>query len=727
MMCRIVQSCDPNEISGPLGTGEGRYVLQGEWMNYTIYFENKTNATAAAQEITVTLPMDPGLDWSTLELGEIAFGEHIDMGLNGKRHGSTSYALPGTNTSVKTEVSTVGTNLVWYLRIYDPKTLDNFPDDPRGGFLPPNDPETHCGEGHLSYRVKVADATPNGTVIRASADIQFDTNEHIETDPSWWNTVGEIKGIAVMVDGVEMTLDLIVGLPYGELPGPGVAPAGHTFGGWYTAPGGPHGTGRKIEAVSLVEAGDGGLYQYWTPNAYVVKFDANGGTGKMEDQAFTYDVVQELKANSFTWKGYVFMGWASAKDMESAEYADCASVKNLTSAAGGCVMLYAIWEKAPSTTLYDEDDTFIDTSAGEVVPYSIAAAVYDGYVVQDGVVKGTVQVKVAKAKVKKAKKSKSKVEGEGEDGGISAAVTATVQLVGEKKKLSFKGGVADAAGTVSVMSAGGYELDVSLGVNGLGGELRRAGGGAPYQVDGARNVFSAKDAKALAKEIESMWVGAINVVGDDVVLAVSVAKKGKVKVSGTVNGAKVTATSQLLVGETACCVPVVVPKENLAFNLWLMDDGTVEIDGLEGAVVGKAGTLKSGAAFAFGDTAAKGLAALPGLLTEHLPDGLEVMQNKTKWVVAPDEKGKAAKAGKVMFDKKKGAIDEAKLGENPSALKLTYTAKTGSFKGSFKAYTLIDNKVKAYTFNITGVMIGDAAYGTATLKKPEISVPIVIE
>ena len=184
------QSCDPNEISGPEGQGEKRYVQQGEWMDYTIYFENKTNATAAAQEVFVDLPMDENLDWTTLELGEIAFGDHIDMSLSGKSHGKASYAMPGTNTFVKTEVKMKDGVLSWYMRDWDPTTADNFPASATGGFLPPNDPETHCGEGHLSYRVRVKSDAPDGAVIHASAQIVFDDNPMIETDPSWWNTVG---------------------------------------------------------------------------------------------------------------------------------------------------------------------------------------------------------------------------------------------------------------------------------------------------------------------------------------------------------------------------------------------------------------------------------------------------------------------------------------------------------------------------------------------------------
>ena len=189
-------SHDPNEMAGPAGTGEKRFVQQGEWMNYTIYFENKTNATAAAQEVFVDLPMDENLDWSTLELGEIAFGEHIDMGLVGKSHGTTRYANPGTNTFVKTTVKQKNGVLSWYIRDWDPTTADNFPTSVEGGFLPPNNPATHCGEGHLSYRVRVKDTAPNGAIIRASAQIVFDSNPMIETDPAWWNTVGsEATGV----------------------------------------------------------------------------------------------------------------------------------------------------------------------------------------------------------------------------------------------------------------------------------------------------------------------------------------------------------------------------------------------------------------------------------------------------------------------------------------------------------------------------------------------------
>ena len=309
---KTAQSCDPNEISGPLGTGEKRYVEQGDWMDYTIYFENKTNATAAAQEVFVDLPMDENLDWSTLELGEIAFGEHIDTTLvekklAGKSKLTASYAMPGTNTSVKTEVKMKDGVLSWYMRDWDPTTADNFPASATGGFLPPNNPETHCGEGHLSFRVRVKPDAPNGAIIRASAQIVFDQNPMIETDPSWWNTVGTFHDITLEIDGVTTNLTLIAGEPFGELPSPKMTRAGYTFDAWYT---GLNGTGAKATPTAIVPDGVFSLYANWKANQYIVAFDANGGTGGWS-RSLAYG--SSVAVPSATRTGYAFVGWYTAK------------------------------------------------------------------------------------------------------------------------------------------------------------------------------------------------------------------------------------------------------------------------------------------------------------------------------------------------------------------------------------------------------------------------------
>ena len=97
---------------------------------------------------------------------------------------------------------------------------------------------------------------------------------------------------------------------------------------------------------------------------------------------------------------------------------------------------------------------------------------------------------------------------------------------------------------------------------------------------------------------------------------------------------------------------------------------------------------------------------------EYLPDGLSVEQSGAKWVV---EGG--AKAGKVVVNKKAGEIDESKLGANPSGLKLSFKSKTGTFSGSFKAYTNVKGKPKATTVSVTGLVVDGVGYGVATVKK----------
>ena len=342
----VPQSCDPNEMAGPEGLGADRALLPGDTYEWTVYFENQTNATAAASEVRVSAQLSDQLDWSTFAMVAVSFGDQTDIGLAGKANGTSECAVPGTNYTVRSEVALdAGTGAVsWYLRIVDPAgDEEGYPLDTRGGFLPPNDPATHCGEGSITYSARVrADATP-GAGIDASAIIKFDNNPDIPTDPSWRNKVATVyKPTIDLGGGTSASISLVVGQPYGKLPTP-KAKAGHTFGGWYT---GPNGTGRKVTAESIVQAGDSGLHAYWIKNApttYKVVFNANGGKGTMTAQTVARNVNAKLAANRFTRSGYVFLGWATSKGGAVA-YANGAAVKNLA-AAGKTATLYAQWAK----------------------------------------------------------------------------------------------------------------------------------------------------------------------------------------------------------------------------------------------------------------------------------------------------------------------------------------------------------------------------------------------
>ncbi len=191
----VPKSCDPNEMVGDEGVGEARYVKPGDWMNYTIYFENKAGFDIAdAQEVKVTNPLNEWLDWSTFEMREVAFNNQNDVKLDGLANGMSEVQMIGTNKYVRTTVECDAQNGVatWYMRVYDPNgDTEGFPKD-GSGFLPSND-DTHRGEGYIKYRIKVREDAPANVIITNSASIVFDYNDPIETDPAWWNTVSPVE------------------------------------------------------------------------------------------------------------------------------------------------------------------------------------------------------------------------------------------------------------------------------------------------------------------------------------------------------------------------------------------------------------------------------------------------------------------------------------------------------------------------------------------------------
>ncbi|MBP5509779.1 MAG: hypothetical protein J6Z49_02550, partial [Kiritimatiellae bacterium] len=72
----------------------------------------------------------------------------------------------------------------------------------------------------------------------------------------------------------------------------------------------------------------------------------------------------------------------------------------------------------------------------------------------------------------------------------------------------------------------------------------------------------------------------------------------------------------------------------------------------------------------------------------------------------------AGKAAKVAY--KGGALTVN--GANVSGLKLTYTAKTGLFKGSFTVYAVKGGKLVKTKFTVNGAVTDGIGYGTAVLK-----------
>lgn len=82
------------------------------------------------------------------------------------------------------------------------------------------------------------------------------------------------------------------------------------------------------------------LFAIWKPHTYTVTYDANGGTGSMSPQVFTYGVSQSLSANVFVKDGYFFGGWT---DDQGNTYTNGFIALNLTSEDNATIALHAIW------------------------------------------------------------------------------------------------------------------------------------------------------------------------------------------------------------------------------------------------------------------------------------------------------------------------------------------------------------------------------------------------
>ena len=120
---------------------------------------------------------------------------------------------------------------------------------------------------------------------------------------------------------------------------------GYTFSGWTV-------TGAAVDDGKLtMPDNDVTVTGSFSPNSYTVVFDANGGTGEMNPQKFTYDAKQKLAKNEFTKVGYSFDGWTSGDN----HYADEEEALNLTDVANGSVILIAKWKVNKYTVSFDTD------------------------------------------------------------------------------------------------------------------------------------------------------------------------------------------------------------------------------------------------------------------------------------------------------------------------------------------------------------------------------------
>ena len=210
---RTTGSLDPNKKLRLKGVGDSGFVRDGERLSYMVQFENLPDASAAALKIDVNDALDPNLDWKTLELEMIAFGETVIQVPDGLSHYEGRVDVNGwtydqndgwhqyddANDPVMPLIVDVNAGIdidtgvvYWKLECADPCT--GYYPPGAAGFLPPNVEEAfyphpddpcslvHIGEGYVTFSVMPQPNLPTGTEITNMASIVFDWNPAIDTN-----------------------------------------------------------------------------------------------------------------------------------------------------------------------------------------------------------------------------------------------------------------------------------------------------------------------------------------------------------------------------------------------------------------------------------------------------------------------------------------------------------------------------------------------------------------
>lgn len=186
----IVRPIDPNDMIGPPGFGDEKWIAKNATLPYTIRFENdSTQATAPAQVVTIAQQLDTTLDARTFRLGRFGFGNFIfevpeNRSFYSQRLNVRDSLALFVDVNAGIDVTT--NTAFWIFKSVDPATGE-LPTNPLSGFLLVNDAAGR-GQGFVSYTIRPKSTVRTRDVVNAEAGIIFDNNEPIDTPPIF-NTI----------------------------------------------------------------------------------------------------------------------------------------------------------------------------------------------------------------------------------------------------------------------------------------------------------------------------------------------------------------------------------------------------------------------------------------------------------------------------------------------------------------------------------------------------------
>jgi PKD repeat protein len=198
MSVGAVSSFDPNEMIGPAGFGDQRWIQKNSTIPYTILFENISTATAPAHIVTIIDTLDTEVfDIRNFGFSSFGWGDTVlvPKGNTLKEFSMDVDLRPVMQliTRVSGKLDTLTGVVRWEFLSLNPSTMD-IEEDPFIGFLPPNN-ANHAGEGFVSFFVGVRNSLATNDVLKNMAYIVFDANAPIITN-EFINTLDTDKPVS---------------------------------------------------------------------------------------------------------------------------------------------------------------------------------------------------------------------------------------------------------------------------------------------------------------------------------------------------------------------------------------------------------------------------------------------------------------------------------------------------------------------------------------------------
>ena len=182
----FVNSLDPNEMFGPAGPDDNaHYIKPIHQMPYMITFENKSTASAPANEVFVTDTLDlTKLDAETFSFSSFGWAD-TTLVVGGSRTQEftrdVNYKVNGHDILVRVSGQFNPETGVVNWSFASLEKNGNELDDVMNGFLLPND-QNGRGEGYVSFTIEHKPNPANGSTISNKATIIFDANKPIVTN-----------------------------------------------------------------------------------------------------------------------------------------------------------------------------------------------------------------------------------------------------------------------------------------------------------------------------------------------------------------------------------------------------------------------------------------------------------------------------------------------------------------------------------------------------------------